>query len=388
MPLEEAAGLTLARDVFALYDIPGFLQSSMDGYAFAFDEYMPGKPMPVAGLIAAGSADKINMARGSACRIFTGAPLPTGADTVIMQESVSVTDGMLTVTGEQPIKGQLVRPVGSEIRKNELILGNGHVLSAPSVSYLAGTGVTEVIAYPSPVVTIIVTGNEFQPRGTTPEYGRVFESNSIGLKAALKSVGISEVHVQFASDSLTATVEALSAALLTSQLVLLTGGVSVGDYDFVVGAAASCGISRGFHKVKQKPGKPLYFGTKRDIPVFGLPGNPSSVLTCYYEYVLEAIQILSCRPCTLQKTEGVLLEPLKKSAGLTHFMKATLSDGSVNFLNAQESFRLASFARANCLLIFDEYSTSLQSGDKVEVHILPSSMNTSDVSFNAATRNG
>jgi molybdopterin molybdotransferase len=373
--LENAARHVLAAEVLAPYDIPGFVQSSMDGYAFAFDYYVAGIPMKISGERAAGpstgEARNFILKPGEACRIFTGAALPAGADTVIMQEKTSRQNDQLIVSDHEIIKGQFVRNIGAETRKSAQILPGGHYLNPPSISYLAATGITEVSVYPLPVVSLIITGNEFQPRGNTPGYGLVFESNSIGLKAALNDIGIHKVNIFYVNDTLKATLDVLRTSLAESDLVLITGGVSVGDYDFVVSAANECGVETMFHKVKQKPGKPLFFGMKNKIAVFGLPGNPSSVLTCYYEYVLPALERLSLLPVVLKELPAKLEQPVTKPAGLTHFMKAVYDNGVVRFLNAQESFRLSSFANANCLLVIDEEVTSVAEDATVNIHLLP-----------------
>jgi molybdopterin molybdotransferase len=375
MKLEDAAGYSLAEDLHAPYDIPGFVQSSMDGYAFAFEDYHPGEPLKITGERAAGPANAkardFILQPGEACRIFTGAALPAGADTVVMQEKTTRQEDVLFIADHEIIKGQFVRNIGAEVRKSGLLLPLGHYLNPPSVSYLAATGLTEVSVYPLPRVSVIVTGNEFQERGNAPEYGLVFESNSLGLKAALNVVGIRHVDVYYVKDTLQATSDILKVALRQSNLVLLTGGVSVGEYDFVVSAANACGVKTGFHKVKQKPGKPLFFGMQNDIAVFGLPGNPSSVLTCYYEYVLPALEQMSLLPASLKEQQAKLGQSLKKPVGLTHFMKAIYHDGYVQFLNAQESFRLSSFAKANCLLVVGEEVTSLETEALVDIHLLP-----------------
>ena len=373
--LENAAGHTLAAEVIAPFDIPGFVQSSMDGYAFAFVHYVAGTPMKISGERAAGPSNSdardFILEPGEACRIFTGAALPAGADTVVMQEKTTRQKDQLMVTDQEIIKGQFVRSIGAEIRQSAQLLPGGHYLNPPSLSYLAATGITEVSIYPLPVVSVIVTGNEFQPRGNPPEYGLVFESNSIGLKAALNSIGINKVNIFYVSDSLKATSEILKTALAESDLIIITGGVSVGEYDFVVSAAKECGVETRFHRVKQKPGKPLFFGMKDKVPVFGLPGNPSSVLTCYYEYVLPALERLSLLPFVLKEQPAKLRQPVTKPAGLTHFMKAVYDNGFVRFLNAQESFRLGSFANANCLLVIDEEITSVAGDATVNIHLLP-----------------
>ncbi|HZI68863.1 MAG TPA: molybdopterin-binding protein, partial [Hanamia sp.] len=163
----------------------------------------------------------------------------------------------------------------------------------------------------------------------------------------------------------------LKTALDESDLVLLTGGVSVGDYDFVVEAAENCGVTKHFHKIKQKPGKPLYFGTKDEKVIFGLPGNPGSVLTCYYEYVLLAIEKMANKATALQKQKAILQNDYSKKAGLTHFLKGTYEEGKVKMLSPQASFQLRSFAIANCLIVVDEEAETLKEGDEVEVHLIP-----------------
>jgi molybdopterin molybdotransferase len=163
----------------------------------------------------------------------------------------------------------------------------------------------------------------------------------------------------------------LTEALEKTDLVLLTGGVSVGDYDFVVQAAANVGVVRHFHKIKQKPGKPLFFGGKENKVVFGLPGNPSSVLTCFYEYVLPALETMLKKSPAVQEIQARLSHGYKKAPGLTHFLKARYEDGVVTPLHAQESFRLHSFAQANCFIVLEEEQGDCSPGDVVTVHLLP-----------------
>jgi molybdopterin molybdotransferase len=151
----------------------------------------------------------------------------------------------------------------------------------------------------------------------------------------------------------------------------LTGGISVGDYDFVLQAATECGVTKLFHKIKQRPGKPLYFGKKENKLVFGLPGNPSSVLTCFYQYVIPALEKLSKRKIGLQTLKIPLAKLFQKNAGLTHFLKGFYDGKTAMPLDAQESFRLSSFAKANCLIQIDEDITSLKEGELVDVYLLP-----------------
>lgn len=369
LPLLQARGKVLAADVFATVDIPAFPQSAMDGYAFAFNDLQ--KELVIEGEMAAGSSSTLEVAAGKAIRIFTGAPVPAGADTVVMQEKVKTENGILFIEDDKLQRNSNVRPAGSEIKAGELALPKGSVLTAAAIGFLAGIGVTSVTVIPDPVISLIVTGNELQKPGEPLTYGQVYESNSYSLTTALQSLHLSLNKVYTAKDDpdeLTATLE---QALAESDLVLLTGGVSVGEYDFVIKAANECGVQQQFHKIKQRPGKPLFFGTKNDKAVFGLPGNPSSVLTCFYEYVTEALAFQTERPLQLKAVQTILAKGCIKPTGLTHFQKAYYDGETVLPLTAQESYKLNSFATANCLLMLDGEKEQYKTNDPVTIHLLP-----------------
>ena len=193
------------------------------------------------------------------------------------------------------------------------------LLMPAAIGFLAGIGVTEVLVYPYPVISIIVTGNELQTPGMPLQAGQIYESNSFLLRAALKQLDITEVKVYKAEDTLETVKRVLNEALQKSDIVFLTGGVSVGDYDFVAAAAKENGIEKVFHKIKQKPGKPFYFGKKESKLVFGLPGNPASVLTCFYEYVEPALRQMVKQKTGLRVMQAPLAEPFKKARGLRIF---------------------------------------------------------------------
>lgn len=367
-----AAGLILAEDVYALTDVPPFNQSSMDGYALNYEGWKQFETLQIEGLAQAGLAEHTPLQPQNTCRIFTGAAVPPGADTVVMQEKVDIKDGKLYIKDPALLPGQNVRIQGFEAKNGELALEKGSLLNASSIGFLAGLGIHELLVYPKPTISIILTGNELQQPGLPLTYGQVYESNSYALNAAIRETGILNVDIFSAEDDLKILIEVLGIALEQSNLILLTGGVSVGDYDFVTRAAEANGVEQIFHKIRQKPGKPIYFGKKENKYVFGLPGNPASVLICFYEYVYPAIALLSNRERDLKKMEGILETNLKKPAGITHFLKAYFDGKYVKDLNAQESFRLSSFAKANCLIKLDSDQTEYKAGDKVEIHILPS----------------
>jgi molybdopterin molybdotransferase len=370
LSLQGSVGLILAGDVYASMDIPAFPQSSMDGYAFSFEGWKKHKRLKIAGEVAAGSNKIFTVTPANAVRIFTGAAVPAGADTVIMQEKIQVENGELKIEDETLQQGNSVRLKGSEIKAGELALGKESVLSPAAIGFLAGIGITEVKVYPNPSVTIIITGNELQQPGETLQHGQVYESNSFALKAVLQQLHINDIKVLYATDKPEAVTGTLKKALEQADVILLTGGISVGDYDFVLQAATECGVEKLFHKVKQRPGKPLYFGKKGSKLVFGLPGNPSSVLTCFYQYVIPALKKLSKRDIGLQTIRAPLAKTFQKNTGLTHFLKGFYNGEKVSPLDAQESYRLSSFAKANCLIQFDEDITSLKEGELVDVYLL------------------
>jgi molybdopterin molybdotransferase len=366
-----ASGTVLASDIFAPQDIPAFSQSSMDGYAFRFADWVAGNGLPLMGEMAAGSRQEFLLHPGAASRIFTGAPLPGGADTVIMQEKTKLEDQKVYFQEPAIVPGMHVRNIGAEIKKGALALGQGTLLTAAAIGFLAGIGINSVQVYPHPRIAILITGNELQTPGVALQFGQVYDSNSLMLKTALQQAGINQIELIRVMDEEEATIRALDSAFQKNDLVLLTGGVSVGDYDFVARAAAACAVNTCFHRINQRPGKPLYFGMRNCQPVFGLPGNPSSVLTCFYEYVLPAISKLTHRNCALPVLKIELAHAYSKTISLTLFLKALYSRDKVTILPAQESYKLSSFATANCLLQLPDGIREYEAGEMVEVHVLP-----------------
>lgn len=370
--INAAAGLILAEDIFSLTDVPPFNQSSMDGYAINYQGWKKKETLKIAGMAQAGLAGLDPIQSDEARRIFTGAVVPQGSDTVVMQEKVDVLDGKLIIKDNNLAIGQNVRIQGSEAKKGEIALEKGHLLNPTAIGFLAGLGIHELMVYPAPTISIILTGNELQQPGLALNYGQVYESNSYALNAAIREAGILNVDVFSAEDDLKILIEVLAIALQNSNLVLLTGGVSVGDYDFVIRAAEANGVEQVFHKIKQKPGKPIYFGKKGEKYVFGLPGNPASVLTCFYEYVYPAMGLLGNKQKEMIKINAVLESDIKKPAGMTHFLKAYYNGKTVKELKAQESFRLSSFAKSNCLIELEAEQSEFKAGEEVEIHLLPS----------------
>lgn len=369
--LQQAAGMVLAEYLFASIDIPAYAQSSMDGYAFSFPDWKANRSLKINGEMAAGSNETVTLSPGNAVRIFTGAAVPPGADTVVIQEKTKIENDRLYIEDENILQGSNVRAKGSEIKAGQLALAKESLLMPAAIGFLAGIGIAEVLVYPHPSVSIIVTGNELQTPGQPLLYGQVYESNSYSLQAALKQLQIQKIKTYKVEDELEAVKKVLNDAMQQSDIVFLTGGVSVGDYDFVALAAAQNGVEKIFHKIKQRPGKPFYFGKKENKLVFGLPGNPASVLTCFYEYAEPALKKIGKQKTGLRVMQVPLTTAFKKAAGLTHFVKGFYDGKMVTPLTAQESYRLSSFANANCFIQINEETTTCEKGEIVEIHLLP-----------------
>jgi molybdopterin molybdotransferase len=370
--LEEAGGFVLANDVHAPADIPQFDQSSMDGYAFSFADWEQQQSLTIDGEVPAGLTSTITTPFQHTTRVFTGAAIPLNTDTVVMQEKVEVVNNQLFIRDEFLKLGTNIRPIGAEIKAGALALQQGSNLTPAAIGFLIGIGVTEVSIHPSPTIKIIVTGNELKQPGETLQHGQVYESNSFAIKAGLSQMHVNNVAVSYANDNPAELQQQINNTLANCDLLILTGGVSVGDYDFVVSASKACGIEQLFHKVKQKPGKPLFVGKRNKQLVFGLPGNPSAVITCFYEYIVPVIeQMMHRQTSCIEKKWSALTTACHKKSGLTHFLKAFYSGNKVTISEAQESFRLSSFATANCLVCLAEEETDYLAGDLVEVHQFP-----------------
>lgn len=373
-PLAAAAGSVLAADLIAPIDIPSFNQSSMDGYAFTFADYNPNNAsstLQVAGKVPAGSSTQLTLQRGQAARVFTGAPIPAGADTVVMQEVTEEQNGQLRFTQPTLKRGDNFRPAGSEIAKGETALEKGIVITPATIGFLAGMGFAEVTVYDNPAITLIITGDELQTPGQPLAWGQVYEASSVMLQSLLAQMGIQNINLLYVADELAATTAALETALQQSDIVLLTGGVSVGEFDYVVRAAENCGVRQLFHRVLQRPGKPLYAGVKAGKTVLGLPGNPSSVLTCFYQYVWPLLRKHTGHNDQLQTIQAPLAAPHNKPHQLTHFLKGIYANSQVTILGAQESYRLRSFAVANCLAELPAEARAFHTNEIINIYLLP-----------------
>ncbi len=367
-PISKAQGYVLAKDVVCHMNMPPFRQSAMDGYALgSIDD----KRYKLIGEVKAGDDDDPKLGKGEAIRIFTGAPVPSGAKAVIMQEKVNVKNDEVII--EENIKeNSNIRPIGEQVHNGDVALFKGTVLTPSGVGYLASLGITHVEVYKKPSIAIITTGNELVPPGQKLKHGQIYESNSIMLSAALSESGFSDVSFYKVEDDYELTYSLIENALEHYEIVILTGGISVGDYDFVGKALNALDVDEVFYKVKQKPGKPLYFGKKNDTTVFALPGNPASALSCFYIYVLPSLfKISGHSSFHLKRSLETSSSKYIKKGQRSEFLKAILDENGVKILDGQASSMLRSFALANTLVYLPEEKTEVNINDKVQVIHLP-----------------
>lgn len=369
VPLSEASQMVLAESVKVPIDAPPFDQSAMDGFAFNFKAWDQETALIIADAIPAGKFSTRKLQDGTAARIFTGAPVPAGADTVVIKEKVKEVNGKITIQDSLLIRGANIRKQGSHVKAGQLAGKKYQQLSVGAIAYLAAVGIAKVKVFAKPRISIIVTGNELTPPGKSLKKGNVFECNSFGLTAALAQMKIQTVAVSRCRDDEDELKKSVKNALRVSDMLILTGGVSVGDYDFVAAALQQCGVIKKFHKVKQKPGKPLYFGLHGSKLVFGLPGNPASVLSCFYTFVVKAISAAT----KVRYDDTVMLPALNtftKKGSLTTILKAKTSARGVEILNDQESYKLNSFAEADALVILPPEISRVERGDLLEVLLI------------------
>jgi molybdopterin molybdotransferase len=400
LPLPTADGAVLAADATAQWQLPGFDNSSMDGYAVLAADVAAASPdapvrLPVDGEVAAGDTNVRTLMPGSCIKIMTGALLPAGADAVVPFEwtdSGSVADGTETVQIREPAsKGNAVRRAGDDASPGDLLLRAGTRLGGAQIGVLAAAGHGAVRARRRPRVTVISTGNELAPPGSPLVPGLIFDSNSFMLAAAARQAGCEATRHDSLRDDADTVLAAISEAAENSDLLITSGGVSMGgEHDVVKAAltkaaqtgATQTGAANGslygvsFRKVAMQPGMPQGFGLvgAGRIPIFTLPGNPVSAFVSFHLFVVPALRALQGLPAQrAQHRQARLTKPVTSPEGRRSYLRATAGDNAdeVVPLTGQGSHQIASLARASLLIIVPEPVTSLPAGELVDVVELP-----------------
>jgi molybdopterin molybdotransferase len=363
-PLAQARKHILAQDIFSPVNMPPFRQSAMDGYALCLFD---GLDYEIIGEIKAGDSHRVELLPGQALKIFTGTAVPDSAQAVIQIEKVTKKNGRLYLQ-DQVKPNTNIRPIGEQISVDELALEKGTLLNAAAIGFLAGLGFTSARVYRKPSIGIVVTGNELVKPGEPLEYGKVYESNGIMLESALKDAYFDKISLYEVNDDFENTKNKLEEALSTNDVVLVSGGISVGDYDFVAQALAALEVETLFYKVNQKPGKPLFAGKTKDNIIFALPGNPAAALTCFYVYVLPTLSILSGKSPKYNQTKPIVLaHDYSVRNTRSQFLKASIVNNEVTILSHQASSMLNSFSVSNGLVFVKDGNYELKKGEKVAV---------------------
>lgn len=368
--LSTALHFTLAHDVFSPMNWPTHPQAAMDGYGLCRAQWKRNDAFVVKHIVQAGDyLPAVHLQAGEAIRIFTGAVVPEGVDTIIQQEHIRVENGQLLWPDVCPPLAQHIRPAASQTHIGEKVASKGNVLTAARCAFLSGLGIEKVAVFEHPRIAVVCTGSELTSPGEILLPGKIFESNSMALKQALLARGMDVNEIILVPDDAEQIEQTLQRVLDNFDVALITGGVSVGDYDLVVPTLTRLGVETILHKVKQKPGKPFYFGRTSTCAIFGLPGNPASVLTCFYMYTLPYLDACEQRThCGLPYTFLPLPTAYTKKAGLTHFVRARVDGGAVTILPNQESYKMNSFAEANAMLVLDEDLENPSEGTLVHVY--------------------
>jgi molybdopterin molybdotransferase len=349
--LFDSLGRFAAQDVFAARALPTFDNSAMDGYAVQAGSCRSGARLSVIGEQPAGADRRLTIGAGEAIRIFTGAPLPAGADAVIMQEDVTrEAETIVAQCDAEP--GEFIRRTGADLAVGQKILASGERISARSVAILASQGMANVIVRDVPRVAIVSTGDELARPGETPRAGEIFESNSLMLHALALGVGAKVTRREHSPDNLERMVEIFRAGL-KSEALIVSGGVSVGDHDMVKPALRELGAAVDLWRVAIKPGKPFLFGRAGECCIFGLPGNPVSAFVTFLKFVRPALLKMSGASDNnlgLPKVSARLATELINDGNRPHYLRGRLQDGVFTVTGRQESHALFGLSRANALL--------------------------------------
>lgn len=375
VPLSGAHARVLAERVVSAVDLPPFDNSSMDGYAVRAADVAAAKTeaparLRLAGRVAAGETFAGQLEAGTCVRLFTGSPLPAGADAVVMQEDTRVEPGrpgeVLILEGAKPWEN--VRLCGEDVKRGAPLGEAGQRVTTGRFSLLAAAGVARVSVGRRPVVGLVATGSELREAGEPLEPGQIYESNRLGLAALVRDTGAIPRVFPLVPDALTPTRMALTDAFERCDAVVTCGGVSVGEMDFIKQAFAEAGGELQFWKVAVKPGRPFVFGLWEGKFLFGLPGNPVSALVTFLLLVRPALlRWQGALDIALPARGGVLEEPLDNPGTRRHFMRVTIdAAGNVSSAGLQASHALSSLAAANGLVDIPP-RTTLRAGATVQV---------------------
>ncbi len=358
IPLVDARHRIAAKDVFAKVALPGFDNSQMDGYAVRACDAPTGAKLTVVGEQPAGAKRPLTVGPGQAVRIFTGAPMPEGADAVVMQEDVERLEDQRIRLMEGVELGEFVRREGADLCLGQKILSAGQLLNPARIGVLASQGLAEIEVGRRPRCAIVTTGDELLAPGSKLEPGAIFNSNGPMLANLAQEFGAGQVRRYHASDDPAQLRETLDQALTDSDVCLVAGGVSVGEHDHVKAQLASLGVEGGFWRVRVKPGKPLFFGQRGPQCIFGLPGNPVSAYITFLLFVVGVLKkwqgetVSSDRPHLLSLPAQALESVINDRGNRPHYVRGWFDPTKQTFrpIGLQQSHALFALSQTNALV--------------------------------------
>jgi molybdenum cofactor synthesis domain-containing protein len=375
VPLAEAQGLALAEDLKARFDSPPFDNSAVDGYAVRSADAEAGRVFRVVDEAPAGRPAAKSVGEGEAIKIFTGGVIPEGADAVVMVENTSGWGEEFELK-KAAFPGQNVRRSGEDVREGDVILRAGTEVGPPEIALAATQGYGRLPVYRRPEVVVLSTGTELvEPGERELEPGEIYDSNSFAVMAQAHEVGARARRITAASDDAEVLRNAVKEALETADVVVTSGGVSVGEKDLVKGTMLELGVEQVFWGVKFKPGKPLFFGVREGASVFGLPGNPVSAMVCFELFVRPALMKMMGREDRGRpRTQVYFEEDVKNSFGRMHAMRVSLEQTEKGWLarsvGAQGSGLVSSLTKADALALIGPESEGVKAGEPVEAIVL------------------
>lgn len=376
LPLAEAEGRVLAVDLKAGITQPPFNASAMDGYALRRDDAPePGAVLKVIGTSSAGHAFEGSVGKGETVRIFTGAPVPSGADSVLLQEDAEKIEGGIR-TNFPVRKGQHVRPRGQDFAEGEAVLPAGTVLDFSRLTVAAGMNRPDVEVLRRPLIAILATGDELLPPGSTPGPSQIIASNTFGIAALARKAGADVLDLGIVPDDKARITAAIDTARDAGVDVIVTlGGASVGDHDLVQATLIEAGMQLDFWRIAMRPGKPLMVGSFGETHVLGLPGNPVSSLVCSLLFLEPLIRKLASLPPVQRETTVEAATPLRANDHRQDYIRAKLSKSAAGHWLAepfgkQDSSMMKVFAAADCLVIRPPHAPELLAGAPCPVMLL------------------
>lgn len=375
LPLTEARGLVLVRDLAARFDSPPFDNSAVDGYAVRSADAEAGRTFTVVDEAPAGRPAAKSVGEGEAIKIFTGGVIPEGADAVVMVENTSGWGEEFELK-KSASPGQNLRGRGGDVREGDIILRSGVEVGAPEIALAATQGYGELPVYRRPRVVVLSTGTELVTPGERDlSPGEIYDSNSFATMSQAREAGAEARRLHAASDDADALRDALREALESADVVVTSGGVSVGEKDLVKSTLLELGVDQVFWGVKFKPGKPLFFGKRDDVRFFGLPGNPVSAMVCFELFVRPALMKMMGRHDKRRPHVDVYFDgDVENRFGRMHAMRVTLEKTEQGWraesVGAQGSGLVSSLTKADALALIGPESEGVKAGEPVEAIVL------------------